>query len=383
MKLSVSEKVSKKTADRNGMNSEESKQPKFARGLVPSAKSARKELFQPNFVLPSQLEEASNGIPALAPRGANDDQPRYSVSISPATVRVSKSDPRKIGKLVDNYKPRTAIKEWSSKSRSSMVARLASLDYSGLLSDPDAIPIMATLTYPGDWEAVVPNAKTAKKHLRAFQKRYERAFGEELAAIWKMEFQRRGAVHFHIFMNMRIQKREFEKWLSSTWNEIVNPPDAEEKRKHLLAGTGVDIATGLKATDAKLVAIYFSKHNSPNRGSKEYQNRPPQRWLDQGSVGRFWGYWHLSPIIFSTEISHADALFISRTLRRWYRANANFRKVSVWRTTLVSGEVRRRFVRRRPRRMSSTSGYLTVPNGATMAQQLTRALSKRKGTDEK
>lgn len=352
-------------------------------GLVPSAKSARKELFQPNIVLPAELEEASNNLPSLPPREANDDQPRYSVSLSPATVRVSKSDPRQIGKLVENYKARTSIKEWSPKSRSAMVARLSSLDYSQMLSDPDAFPIMATLTYPGDWEAVVPDAETAKKHLRAFQKRYERAFGEKLAAIWKMEFQRRGAVHFHIFMNMRVQKKEFEKWLSSTWTEIVNPPDAEEKRKHLLAGTGVDIATGLKATDAKLVAIYFSKHSSPNRGSKEYQNKPPQKWLDQGSVGRFWGYWHLSPLIFSTEISHTDALFISRTLRRWYRANSKFRKVSVWRTTLVSGVIRKRFVRRRPRRMSSTSGYLIVPNGATMAQHLARALHGRKGGDEK
>jgi hypothetical protein len=363
-----------KFADRNGMTKQT---PQFSRGLVPSAKSARKELFQPNIVLPAELEEASKNLPALPPREVNDDQPRYSVSLSPATVRVSKSDPRQLGKLVDNYKPRTPIKEWSSKSRSSMVARLSSLDYSNMLSDPDAIPIMATLTYPGDWETVVPDAETAKKHLRAFQKRYERAFGEKLTAIWKMEFQRRGAVHFHVFMNMRIQKKEFEKWLSLTWTEIVNPPDKEEKRKHLLAGTGVDIATGLKATDAKLVAIYFSKHNSPNRGSKEYQNRPPQKWLDQGSVGRFWGYWHLSPSIFSTEISHADALFISRTLRRWYRANAKSRKVSVWRTNLVSGEVKKRSVRRKPRRFSSTSGYLTVPNGAKMGQLLTLALKAR------
>jgi hypothetical protein len=100
-----------KCADRNGMTKQT---PQFARGLVPSAKSARKELFEPNIVLPAELEEASKGIPALPPREVNDDQPRYSVSLSPATVRVSKSDPRQLGKLVDNYKPRTAIKEWSS-----------------------------------------------------------------------------------------------------------------------------------------------------------------------------------------------------------------------------------------------------------------------------
>ncbi len=351
--------------------------PQFSRGLVPSAKSARKELFQPNIVHPIELEKASKSLPALPPREINDDQPRYSVSLSPATVRVSKSDPRQIGKLVDNYKPRTPIKEWSSKSRSAMVARLSSLDYSVMLTDPDAIPIMATLTYPGDWETVVPDAETAKKHLRAFQKRYERAFGEKLTAIWKMEFQRRGAVHFHIFMNMRIEKREFDKWLSATWTEIVNPPDAEERRKHLLAGTGVDIASGLKATDAKLVAIYFSKHNSPNRGSKEYQNKPPQKWLEQGSVGRFWGYWHLSPIVFSTDISHSHALFISRTLRRWHRANSKPRQISVWRTNMSSGTMRKRTVKRRVRRMSGTSGYLTVANGAKMAEFISRALHSR------
>ena len=144
----------------------------------------------------------------------------------------------------------------------------------------------------------------------------------------------------------------------------------------------MDIATGLKATDAKLVAIYFSKHNSPNRGSKEYQNQPPQKWIDHGSVGRFWGYWHLQPLIYSTEISQADALFIARTLRRWYRANSKSRKVSVWRTTVSSGVVRRRFVMRKPKRMTSTSGYLTVQNGASMALTIHKALAIWKGLDD-
>lgn len=220
------------------MTNEEPKQPPFARGLVPSAKSARKELFQPNLVSPEELEVAAENFKGLEPRELLDNKLRHYVSLSPASIRISKSDPKLIGKQVENFKPRTVIKSWTSKSRSSMVARLSSLDYSDMLNDPDAIPIMTTLTYPGDWEAVVPTAEIAKSHLRSFQKRYERAFGEKLAAVWKMEFQRRGAVHFHIFMNMRIEKKVFEKWLSQTWTEIVNPINDEERRKHLLAGTG-------------------------------------------------------------------------------------------------------------------------------------------------
>lgn len=55
--------------------------------------------------------------------------------------------------------------------------------------------IFITLTYP----TLENSCATAKHHLRAFFKRLERLVGQEnMVWIWRMEFQERGAIHFHI-----------------------------------------------------------------------------------------------------------------------------------------------------------------------------------------
>lgn len=54
-----------------------------------------------------------------------------------------------------------------------------------------------TLTYP----TIHVDASTAKRHLRAFIKRINRKFtAEEVTGIWRMEFQERGAIHFHLVL---------------------------------------------------------------------------------------------------------------------------------------------------------------------------------------
>jgi hypothetical protein len=57
---------------------------------------------------------------------------------------------------------------------------------------------MLTRTYPGDWLTVAPDGETVKRHFTALAKRYERTWGEPLVCICKLEFQDRGAPHFHI-----------------------------------------------------------------------------------------------------------------------------------------------------------------------------------------
>lgn len=60
--------------------------------------------------------------------------------------------------------------------------------------------VFLTLTYGEDY----PDAETAKNHLRALFERIRRKFPREgVSAIWRMEFQERGAPHFHIiFFNL-------------------------------------------------------------------------------------------------------------------------------------------------------------------------------------
>jgi len=46
--------------------------------------------------------------------------------------------------------PKKPIQKWTPKSRANMVARFSSLDYSSVFEKENPIPVMITLTYPGD-----------------------------------------------------------------------------------------------------------------------------------------------------------------------------------------------------------------------------------------
>jgi hypothetical protein len=339
------------------------------------------ELYTPRFVTPQELEEARKLFQIVDPDEVKRSLYLYQVELSPGSVRISKKlrEPRNTREAIDlhkvkmNYQSREAITNWSKKSRSAMVARICSLDYSEMLSDPTRPGAMITLTYPKNWEIVAPTAEQAKRHLRLFRQRYKRAFGEELIGLWKQEWQRRGACHFHIFC-VPPTNVAFTKWVSDTWNDIVNPPYLEDKCNHLEFGASVDYNKGLRSKDAKQVSIYFTKHGSANFGDKEYQNRPPDLWLEQGSIGRMWGYWGLALSIIKTEISQSDALFVARTLRRWARANAKRRKTTVAKINKKTGPITYRKVMRYPRYFSGALGFVSVNDGSVMGATLSRAI---------
>jgi len=53
--------------------------------------------------------------------------------------------------------------------------------------------VFLTLTYPSN----MTDAKTGKQHLRAFLERVRRRY-PRASALWRIEYQKRGAVHFHL-----------------------------------------------------------------------------------------------------------------------------------------------------------------------------------------
>lgn len=307
--------------------------------------------------------------------------------------------------------PSREITGWSRKSRANMVRALCELDYEPMLADPTRLPAMVTLTYPGDWLAVAPTGKDSKRHLQALRRRFEKAWGEPLKAVWKLEFQRRGAPHYHLLLvpphgvsrtpGARATAAArvgaglpFREWLSAVWSDIVGHPDLEERRRHRLAGTGVDYAEGLKARDPKRVAVYFTKHGSFQ--AKEYQHCVPEEWRGPGDgPGRFWGYWHLDRRTAVVEVEPGQAVQAARLARRWARAQGTTRQVSVVRTPggvprpaelvqsvagaqLLDGKgrpPRRRKVRRRVRRFGQGRGFISVNDGQMFAVQMARALS--------
>jgi hypothetical protein len=298
--------------------------------------------------------------------------------------------------------PDREVTGWSAKSRVNMVRRLASLDWGPVhgLAGAGRVMAMITVTYPGAWESVAPDGKTAKAHLHMLACRYQRAWGESVVGAWKLEFQGRGAPHFHMMMappHGRACGRgagaglAFRHWLSVVWADIVDHPDPAEYQKHLVAGTGVDYATALKCGDPKRLAVYFGKHGQ--WATKEYQHCVPELWRQPGKgPGRFWGYWGLKPLAAAAELTDSDRQLAARILRRhaervriWDEAGQRYRYTRAmrpgkerWRDVdPVSGEVviRTRRRRARVRRFTSGAGFLVVNDAPRLAHDLARAIA--------
>jgi hypothetical protein len=226
-----------------------------------------------------------------------------------------------------NALPGREVTEWSRKSRSNMVKTLASLDWGPLheLGAVARVAAMVTLTYPAEWESVAPDGKTVKRHLEAWKERYRRAWGESIIGAWKLEFQGRGAPHFHILMappHGCARGRgvgaglSFHRWLSVVWADVVDHQDPAEYMKHLEAGTNVNYAEALKCSDPKRLAVYFGKHGVYR--DKEYQHIVPKAWQAPGAgPGRFWGYWGVKPLAVAAELTGDNYILAARIMRRW------------------------------------------------------------------
>ncbi|CRG62289.1 Uncharacterised protein [Mycobacteroides abscessus] len=354
-------------------------------------------------------------------RGVEPESGRFRITVGPGVVRLSWGNPvraeRSAERHVDRRRfdvaveedrikssrddadpPGRSITEWSRKSRAAMCRTFAELDYRPLV-ESGRVPAMVTLTYPGDWEPVAPDGASVKRHMVLLRKRFQREYGEPVRCIWKLEFQRRGAPHIHLWMAPPMSPgrsgRAFAQWLSEAWAQVVDHPDPEQESRHRLAGTAIDIRNGLKACDPKRLAIYFTKHSSPNlHGDKEYQHVVPEQWRRPGrGPGRFWGVYGLKKVVAVVEVAQDTYLAARRIVRRWSRSQAvygdsasRFPTAVVPRTATYlvprgdreSGIVVHRRVRRRRtlcKQSGLAGGYALVNDGPAFASQLSAALS--------
>lgn len=279
---------------------------------------------------------------------------------------------------------------WSKKSRANMRRTLASLDYAPLF-EGGRVPAMVTLTYPADWKPVAPSSAVCKRQLDELRRRFERAWGVKLRGVWKREFQRRGAPHYHLWMLVPLGRerngtRGFAQWLSETWAAVVGHTDPVERANHVAAGTGIDYVQGGRITDPKRLAVYFAKHGVFS--AKDYQNTAPELWTQDGqSVGRFWGYWGLERAQAEVELTDVEAKAAARTMRRWQRANGNKGQKLVWRkkySTVVdtsTGEIvtQWRWTKRKAgcwygASMRGHAGFVLVNDGPSFVATMSRHL---------
>lgn len=328
---------------------------------------------------------------ARADRSAQRERDRHALDVDALAAYLAEHDG-----FPDDPEPTREVTGWSRKSRANMVRTLGLIDFGPMFADHSRLPAMLTLTYPGDWLTVAPTGHEAKKHLKAFRKRYERAWGEPLMCVWKLEFQRRGAPHFHLLVvppHGEVDGLGFRAWVSRAWADVVAHPDPEQYRRHVLAGTGVDYAEGLKARDPKRVAVYFLKH--AQFASKEYQHDVPDEWKEPGKgPGRFWGYWGVAKETRTVELDQDVAVVAGRTMRRYSAAQQVTREtvrprvkggrpVSVYPEVigiagaqfLTGRKVRYRKSRTRAGRMKTNRGFLMVNSGPMFTAQLARVLN--------
>ena len=211
---------------------------------------------------------------------------------------------------------RRPITGFSASSRRRMLRTLGTLD----LAAVDGIPVFVTLTYPGDWRAICPTGREAKRQLDLFRRRWLRRWGV-FPAVWKMEFQprrrcpeeQRLAPHFHILatlptldpasgMPTPTMLSTAREWVSQTWWEVVGSGDA----RHLRAGTQVLEADGSKP--GRIIG-YFAGYTAGK--SKEEQHLAPPDWP---GLGRFWGVWGIPRIEVSVGLSEEEFYMLRRVL---------------------------------------------------------------------
>ena len=164
-----------------------------------------------------------------------------------------------------HIKKRGKIERFSSDARRRMMQKVAQVPHARLLQ----MPTFVTLTYPNEWD---DDGRAWKEDLARFYIRFKRAYGD-VPVVWKLEFQQRGAPHFHLliyFSDATGYTAQFKQWVSLNWYECVRSGD----QLHLLAGTRVEPVRSVRG-----VQFYCAKYMAKTVDIKK-------------NVGRFWGVWN-------------------------------------------------------------------------------------------
>lgn len=172
--------------------------------------------------------------------------------------------------------------------------------------------VFGAMTYPNEFPY---SDDVFKAHLDSFGKRFLRAYPGG-GFFWKLEFQKRGAPHFHILaFGVSVDARallRFREWLAESWFEVVGSGD----HKHLHAGTSAELLRSQFAM-MRYCGGYVSKHDQTLTGR---------------TVGRYWGIVGRGNIPFGsaelTSLTSSEANLVRRTMRRSMMAANRTRRIN-------------------------------------------------------
>ncbi len=202
--------------------------------------------------------------------------------------------------------PRGHITEFSKSSRRRLQKVLASVDQGRI-----SVPLFVTLTYPREFPG---DPQTCNAHLRAFRERLTRRFGKA-AVIWRKEYQRRGAPHYHLLLFLDEPPEQLRTWVSESWYSIVGSGD----ERHLRAGTQVVRVKSWRGARG-YAAKYLGKIETPQPAAQS----PP--FLGAENVGRLWGVWNRAQLPITADLYYTN-------LRQFFRLRRCLRRLSGQRST--------------------------------------------------
>lgn len=169
---------------------------------------------------------------------------------------------------------RGQVVNFSRQSRRRLQTCFASVPWRGF--HPSRL-VFATLTYPA---AFPEDPRVWKSHLEAWRKRVEYRYGR-MPMIWKQEFQKRGACHFHVLLfapaglvpvlQTDSQPWAFGEFLNESWHSIAGNGDLN----HLVHGCDLRQAKTWRGA-----MYYLSKYVAK-----------VETYKSDRSIGRIWGVW--------------------------------------------------------------------------------------------
>lgn len=210
-----------------------------------------------------------------------------------ARVKVYKNGCYKIVRkslMQDDYLPNggSQVKELSNKSLLNLIWTINATDVE--------FHSMITLTYPADFPA---NGATVKEDLRVYNQWLRGRFKTEI--LWFLEFQKRGAPHFHVLLETKEITPEMRRDAGLKWVQRVITSDWFMACFRVF-NHGKEIEfdwQAYKTEVAKIAKVQFHdtfwqlaksengmRNYAAKYAAKEYQKQPPKHYTE---VGRFWG----------------------------------------------------------------------------------------------
>jgi len=190
--------------------------------------------------------------------------------------------------------PLGKVRQLKKRGEISMVSRRSLSKLALLVKSTDVkfLSVM-TLTYGVNYPL---SGKEAKKHLNHFLISAKRHYGN-FEYVWCLEFQERGAVHFHIASSLPSPDTFDLLWFANRWQEISTPfswsyCQVSEVEGRLRWGRLLWTDEAVRAVHSHPMAWEkIRKHGGVGRYFAKYSHKIKQKavpvWYKD--VGRFWG----------------------------------------------------------------------------------------------